>query len=108
MSSALERRPRAHPAASETTGFAAIQYGAEPPKTIEWEDGASERMKRIPAFVRGMVVKAVEDSDNQRAQFLRRFYDVRQESPAHYDIVVNTDVLSPEDAARLVLTAVKG
>jgi radical SAM protein with 4Fe4S-binding SPASM domain len=48
--------------ASQTTGFTAIQYGAEPPKTIEWEDAAAERMKKIPAFVRGMVVKAVEES----------------------------------------------
>jgi hypothetical protein len=30
--------------------------------TIAWDDAASERMKKIPAFVRGMVVKAVEDS----------------------------------------------
>ena len=44
------------------TGVTAIQYGAEPPKTIEWDDAAAERMKKIPAFVRGMVVKAVEDS----------------------------------------------
>jgi AdoMet-dependent heme synthase len=50
------------PAASQSTGLAAIQYGAETPKTIEWEDAAAERMKKIPAFVRGMVVKAVEDS----------------------------------------------
>ncbi|HJZ77710.1 MAG TPA: radical SAM protein [Vicinamibacterales bacterium] len=50
------------PDASQTTAFSAIQYGAEPPKTIEWEDAAAERMKKIPAFVRGMVVKAVEDS----------------------------------------------
>jgi hypothetical protein len=32
------------------------------PATIAWDDAAAERMKRIPAFVRGMVVKAVEDS----------------------------------------------
>ena len=30
--------------------------------TIAWDDAAAERMKKIPAFVRGMVVKAVEDS----------------------------------------------
>jgi AdoMet-dependent heme synthase len=52
----------AGPDTSQTAGFSAIQYGAESPKTIEWEGAAAERMKRIPAFVRGMVVKAVEDS----------------------------------------------
>jgi radical SAM protein with 4Fe4S-binding SPASM domain len=39
-----------------------IEYGPEARATIAWDDGASERMKRIPAFVRGMVVRAVEDS----------------------------------------------
>jgi AdoMet-dependent heme synthase len=40
----------------------AIQYGLESPVTIAWDDDAAARMKKIPAFVRGMVVKAVEDS----------------------------------------------
>ena len=39
-----------------------INYGLETPTTIAWDDAAAERMKKIPAFVRGMVVKAVEDS----------------------------------------------
>ncbi len=43
-------------------GIPAIQYGPESPKTIAWDDAAAERMKKIPAFVRGMVVRAVEES----------------------------------------------
>jgi radical SAM protein with 4Fe4S-binding SPASM domain len=39
-----------------------IQYGPESPATIAWDDAAATRMKKIPAFVRGMVVRAVEDS----------------------------------------------
>jgi radical SAM protein with 4Fe4S-binding SPASM domain len=39
-----------------------IEYGPESSPTIAWDAAASERMKKIPAFVRGMVVKAVEDS----------------------------------------------
>ncbi len=39
-----------------------IEYGPESPKTIAWDDAAAERMKKIPAFVRGMVVRAVEES----------------------------------------------
>jgi AdoMet-dependent heme synthase len=45
-----------------TEGPAPIQYGREATTTIAWDDAATERMKRIPAFVRGMVVKAVEES----------------------------------------------
>ena len=50
------------PAPSARPNLAALEYGAESSATIEWEDAAAARMKRIPAFVRGMVVKAVEDS----------------------------------------------
>jgi radical SAM protein with 4Fe4S-binding SPASM domain len=39
-----------------------IEYGPESPTTIAWDDAAAERMKKIPAFVRGMVVRAVEES----------------------------------------------
>jgi hypothetical protein len=50
------------PAAAERSRTRVIQYGADTPATIAWDDEASARMKKIPAFVRGMVVKAVEES----------------------------------------------
>jgi radical SAM protein with 4Fe4S-binding SPASM domain len=43
----------------------AIEYGvgsSTATATVAWDDDATARMQRIPAFVRGMVVKAVEDS----------------------------------------------
>jgi len=43
-------------------GTRAIEYGIQSTPTIAWDDAATERMKKIPAFVRGMVVKAVEES----------------------------------------------
>ena len=51
--------------------------------------------------------KAVADSDNQRQDFLRRFYNVKQELPTHYDLVLNTDALAAGDAAKLVVTATR-
>jgi radical SAM protein with 4Fe4S-binding SPASM domain len=47
---------------SGASGNSAIEYGRESPTTIGWDDAAAERMKKIPAFVRGMVVRAVEES----------------------------------------------
>ena len=47
---------------AETQGTSAIEYGPEAATTIAWDDAATARMKRIPLFVRGMVVRAVEDS----------------------------------------------
>jgi hypothetical protein len=48
------------------SGPRAIEYGAESPATIAWDDAAAERMKKIPAFVRGMVIGAVEESCRKR------------------------------------------
>ncbi len=48
--------------ASPTLGSPAVHYGLDSSTTIIWDDAASERMKKIPVFVRGMVVKAVEES----------------------------------------------
>ena len=50
------------PGPSAGSGTPAVEYGPESPATIAWDDAASARMKKIPAFVRGMVVRAVEDS----------------------------------------------
>ena len=47
---------------SQTPGGTAIEYGREAAATIAWDDAAAERMKKIPMFVRGMVIRAVEES----------------------------------------------
>ena len=52
--------------------------------------------------------RAVKASDAGRADYLKRFYDVREESPAHYDLVLNTDALSIEQAAELISQAASG
>jgi radical SAM protein with 4Fe4S-binding SPASM domain len=39
---------------------AAVQYGAPAAVALAWEPEALARMQRIPAFVRGMVTRAVE------------------------------------------------
>lgn len=49
--------PRAEAAPAPTPR---IEYGQSVIHTLEWETDALERMKKIPAFVRGMVTKSVE------------------------------------------------
>jgi len=49
--------------------------------------------------------RAVKESDAGRADYLKRFYDVREESPTHYDVVLNTDALTLEQAAELISQA---
>jgi len=46
--------------------------------------------------------RALKESDAGRADYLKRFYAVREESPTHYDLVLNTDALSIEQAANLI------
>ena len=53
----------------------------------------------------GRSESSIKDSDAERADYLRRFYDVEQELPTHYDLVVNTDVVSVERAADLIALA---
>lgn len=48
--------------------------------------------------------KAIKSSDLARADYLKRFYGVK-ELPTSYDLVVNTDALSVERAADLVVYA---
>ena len=52
----------APPGPAANSGVPAVEYGPESPATIAWDDAASARMKKIPAFVRGMVVRAVEET----------------------------------------------
>ena len=51
--------------------------------------------------------KLVARGDANRADYLKRFYGVSRELPTHYDIVLNTDSIAPEDAAALILTAAR-
>jgi cytidylate kinase len=64
--------------------------------------GAAESLDAAEA------ARAVKDSDAGRRDYLRRFYDVDDELPTHYDLVVNTDAVSVELAAELVARAASG
>jgi cytidylate kinase len=49
--------------------------------------------------------KVIKDEDAARDDYLARFYNVDRELPTHYDLVVNTDAISPDRAADLLLLA---
>jgi Cytidylate kinase-like family len=44
-------------------------------------------------------------SDAGRRDYLKRFYRIEQELPTHYDLVLNTDRVSPEESAELIVHA---
>lgn len=49
--------------------------------------------------------KEVERGDTNRADYLKRFYGISHESPADYDLVLNTDRLGSEGAVQLIVQA---
>jgi Cytidylate kinase-like family len=51
--------------------------------------------------------KVVARGDANRADYLKRFYGASAELTTHYDIVINTDRVTPEDAASLILSAAR-
>jgi cytidylate kinase len=51
--------------------------------------------------------RQVRTEDGARADYLKRFYGVDRELPTHFDIVINTDALTTEQAADLIASAAK-
>jgi cytidylate kinase len=47
--------------------------------------------------------KAMAESDRQRQRYLARFYDVREELPTHYDLILNTDHLRLDQAINAIV-----
>ena len=51
--------------------------------------------------------KMIDRSDRERREFLQRFYEVKEELPTRYDIVINTDLIAKETAADLIAEAAR-
>lgn len=72
---------------------------------------AATRTARLCASRTGLdtaaAEKAIRDSDKDRAHYIRRFYDVREEQPLDYDLVVNTDVLPADQAVAAIVAAAR-
>ena len=62
----------------------------------------SSRVAQANGIDERAATKVVRESDAARADYLKRFYGLRTEPPTLYDLVVNTDRLSPEQAALLI------
>jgi cytidylate kinase len=65
----------------------------------------SRRLAKAFELDQAAAMNKAEESDAARADYLRRFYNVKHELPTHYDLVINTDKLSTEEAASLIHAA---
>ncbi len=52
--------------------------------------------------------KLVARGDANRADYIKRFYQVAAELPTHYDIVLNTDRLAVDEAVEIIVRAASG
>jgi dephospho-CoA kinase len=68
-------------------------------------DVRAQRLAATLGLDDGEAARAIKHGDAGRADYIKRFYGISDEQPTHYDLVVNTDRLSPEHAARLIVTA---
>lgn len=62
----------------------------------------AQRVAATEGLDEAQATKVVKDSDSSRRDYLKRFYAVDREAPTDYDIVINTDLLSSEQAADLI------
>ncbi|HET6848120.1 MAG TPA: cytidylate kinase-like family protein [Gaiellales bacterium] len=70
---------------------------------------ADARQARLTADVgEEQARSAIREGEKARADYLRRFHDVKQELPTHYDLVVNTDQLGVDGAAAVITGAARG
>jgi len=49
----------------------------------------------------------MQESDAARADYFWRFYQIKDELPTHYDLVVNTDMLSLDEAVDVIVAAAR-
>ncbi len=69
------------------------------------------RIQRVADFERIIPEEAerrISLSDRARQEYLQRFYNVDAELPTHYDLVLNTDRWSVEQAAELIVSVADG
>ena len=64
----------------------------------------SERLARALEIPAKKADGLVKNGDAGRAEYLKRFYGVERESPTQYDVVINTDKLTPEQGAAAVVS----
>jgi cytidylate kinase len=65
----------------------------------------AQRLAATKGIDLGSAARLIKKEDAGRADYLKRFYGIDRELPTHFDLVVNTDVLSPDQAAEVVISA---
>jgi cytidylate kinase len=65
-------------------------------------EARAQRIAEVTRSEKADAEKSLKNSDAGRADYFLRFYRIERELPTHYDLVINTDVLKPEEATDIV------
>jgi Cytidylate kinase-like family len=65
-------------------------------------DRRANRLAELQGIDAGEARRMIKDADAGRRDYLKSFHGIDQEAPTHYDLVLNTDALGIEEAARVV------
>jgi cytidylate kinase len=68
-------------------------------------DTRARRFAAAEGLSEGEAAQRLKASDAGRADYFLRFYRIEHELPTHYDLVVNTDSLTPEEATDILVAA---
>lgn len=61
-----------------------------------------ERIARRQSIPMSAARAQIEASDRHRRRFLKRYYNIRWDDPALYDLVLNTATINVEEATRII------
>jgi cytidylate kinase len=70
-------------------------------------DTRAQRISQEAGIKESDAAKMIDKSDRERREFLQRFYEVKEELPTRYDIVINTDLIGNATAAHLIVEAAR-
>jgi len=84
---------------------ASVPIGSSFYKETASTETRGRRLIEAQGITEEVAATTVATSDRDRGDYFRRFYGIAEEQPTHYDLVFNTDVLTPEHAADLIAYA---
>lgn len=50
----------------------------------------------------------ITQADRERREYIRLVYKIKEELPTHYDLIINTDLLTPKQAVNVILRLAQG
>lgn len=66
-----------------------------------------ERVMEDQGIVYPLAEKEIEAVDRQHAQYIKHCYDADWADPKHYELVLNTGVMGDEQAAKVIIAAIR-